>query len=190
MGGHFRGVPLQDNAFTIDRHRKAEPAIGGSAIEAKWNYTAAKRNERFEATLYALDRLIAWSKSERHEFLHKIFGIAPVRSLGPVQQFDGLPDVAELDINLEAKDEGEDLECADDEHDGGSDIVCSFAPKRVKGKDDDLPANPVANLADSDFVSKASDIYQAALSLADSIEKNGTRCRRGYCCRNGVQRAT
>ena len=136
MGGHFRGVPLQDNAFTIDRHRKAEPAIGGSAMDAKWNYTAAKRNERFEATLYALDRLIAWSKSERHAFLHKIFGVAPVRSLGPVQQFDGLPEVAELEINLEAKEEGEDLECIDDEDYGASDIVCSFAPnaaeKRMK----------------------------------------------------------
>ena len=62
MGGHFRGVPLQGTAFTIARDRK-EPAIGGAAIEAKWNLIRSKRNERFEATLHAVDRLIAWSKS-------------------------------------------------------------------------------------------------------------------------------
>ena len=160
---------MQGTAFTIARDRE-KPAIGGSAIEAKWNLIRSRRNERFEAILHAVDRLIAWSKSECHAFPRRIFGVAPIRSLAPVQQCDGLPDVSELEINLGAKDEGEYLEC-DDDDDDAYDIACSFAPKtsdakRLKTNND----NPIADLGDSDFVSKTSDVYEAALSLAEAIE--------------------
>ena len=142
--GNYHGRTFPRSSFAGHRFYNStgqeKPAIGGSAIEAMWNLIRSRRNERFEATLHAVDRLIAWSKSERHDFLHRIFGVAPIRSLAPVQQCDGLPDASELEINLAAKDEGEALEC-DDDDDDAYDIACSFAPntsdaKRLKTNND------------------------------------------------------
>ena len=70
LGGSFNGVSLQKETFQ-------EPLAKGAPALANGRSVTAQRNERFHNVFVAIDRLIAWIKTERHEFMTRLLGVAP-----------------------------------------------------------------------------------------------------------------
>mgnify|MGYP000320551745 CR=1 FL=1 len=83
MGGHVRGVPLQDTAYS---------SMQQEARTSQWRLSPPRRNrtaqlpatnKRFKEALHALDRLIVWSKCELNDLLERMLGVVPISSLAP-----------------------------------------------------------------------------------------------------------
>ena len=101
LGGSFHGVNLQDDVFS-------EPAVGGNLAMGrstgppldKWKRGDLQRQERFQHVMHALERLLHWAKSERHQFMVRTMGVAPPRSkhVAPSLYTD-LPSVEDAEVS-------------------------------------------------------------------------------------------
>ena len=174
MAGYFRGSPLHAFEFQPDLQPVIDGPLGSrvSYLQAKWNRTAEVRNSRFQSSLRALDRLIAWAKAERHAFMERLLGVAPARSISPLAQAGELPHVDEISQKLDNLDDEVDSDGCDE------DVMadhprCSFAPnKKVTSDNVQTDGFAVADLETNVFVND-SDVYEAAVALADSLERLG-----------------
>ena len=84
LGATLRGVPLQDQVFAEPLPRGANrglPQVDKNLVLAKkLEGMLARRAERYNATVFAIDELIRWARHERHNFLVKVVGCSPLRN--------------------------------------------------------------------------------------------------------------
>ena len=77
IGGSFNGVSLQKETFQEPLARARGTPAPALANGRRQEVIASQRNERFHRVFVAIDRLIAWIKTERHEFMTRLLGVAP-----------------------------------------------------------------------------------------------------------------
>ena len=177
LGATLRGVPLQDQVFAEPLPRGANrglPQVDKNLVlEKKLEGMLARRAERYNATVFAIDELIRWARHERHNFLVKVVGCSPLRN-SLVGSVEGLPVVVN-DLALAADGQQSamcDAECDDDVESWkpleaqrtpalGVQALCDRAAA------DDRPGPPVCSETRMDVL----EFAEAALSLEDSIVK-------------------
>ena len=164
LAGYLRGVPLHGFEF----EQKLEPLIPGNYLQAQWDRVAGLRKQRFDSTSRALQRLIKWAKAERHCFMERLLGVAPVRAAPNVGQAVGLPRVEEISQDLDDLRDESDCDEVPVQH-------CYFAPRQTPaiggGALRDRVA--VADLVETNYALKDKEIYEAAVALAESFASLG-----------------
>ena len=112
------------------------PALANS----RWHeLNAAQRNERSHSVFVAIDRLIAWIKTERHEFMTRLLGVAPPPRKKKKAQSPGLTHVPEVVPPREAtgQEEAQEKEDTEEEAEVEQEEVAELEQeedKRRKGK--------------------------------------------------------
>ena len=188
LGGSFCGVPLQGTASREPPPRGCPPPAVGGSIEDVRARTRARRDERFRCVLDAIDRLLTWTKLERHEFMVKLLGVPPrPPRKAPITQCPDLPHVPDMldDEDDEDEDDGraadkddEDGGQAHDDVDGGR-VQCSFRPvpcpppPAADGASGDKSATNayLADLLSEKIDAPSKTMHEAAVFLAEACEK-------------------
>ncbi len=80
LAGTMQGVSLQGGDFDEPcKQAKRDPQVAGTLESdhyAQWRGVVARRQERVDHVLRALDSLIEWARGERRHFMQKMFGYA------------------------------------------------------------------------------------------------------------------
>ena len=99
LGGSCHGVKLQDDIFSEPGNNPATGGSRGPPLD-KWKRGALRRQERFQHVAHALERLLHWTRSERHQFMVRTMGVAPPRSKRVAPSVDtDLPSVEDAEVS-------------------------------------------------------------------------------------------